>query len=59
MFLTKGNLECELPNKNLHSFNGQIIISNTHFPLSEKQLLLKGANLKNTEWVAAICVYTG
>ena len=52
-------LECELPNKNLHSFNGQLIMNNEHYSLSDKQLLLKGANLKNTDWVVAICVYTG
>ncbi len=44
LFLTRGILECELPNKNLHSFNGQLIIKNKHYSLSEKQLLLKGAN---------------
>jgi magnesium-transporting ATPase (P-type) len=55
----KGELQCDLPNNDLHRFNGQIIINNKYYTLTDKQLLLKGANLQNTEWVVALCVYTG
>ena len=55
----KGELQCEPPNKDLHSLNGQIVINDTYYTLTDKQLLLKGANLKNTEWVTAVCIYTG
>ena len=34
-------------------------IGKDEFPLSDAQLLLKGADLANTEWVVAVCVYTG
>jgi phospholipid-transporting ATPase len=54
-----GQIECEEPNKDLHSFSGQVIINNKYFTLSEKQFLLKGANLKNTEWIIGMCVYAG
>lgn len=59
IFNTIGHIECELPNKNLHSFSGQIVIGEKNYALTEKQLLMKGANLKNTDWALAICVYTG
>ena len=32
---------------------------NIYFTLSEKQLLLKGANLKNTDWAIGVVAYTG
>jgi magnesium-transporting ATPase (P-type) len=55
----KGDFTLELPNKDLHSFKGTLRIKNSTFTLSDKQLLLKGANLQNTDWVVAICCYTG
>lgn len=54
-----GRLECELPNKDLHSFKGSLKLGNDDFTMSDKQLLLKGASLQNTEWVISLCVYTG
>ena len=55
----KGHLKVELPNKDLHSFKGMMNIGTDEYPLSDSQLLLKGADLANTEWVVGICVYTG
>lgn len=56
----KGEVQCEAPNKDLHSFTGQIILNgDKYFTLSDKQLLLKGANLKNIDWAIGIVVYTG
>ena len=40
-----GELQCEIPNKNLESFKGNINIEGKDYTLSEKQLLLKGASL--------------
>ena len=40
-----GELHCEIPNKNLESFKGNMIIDGKDHTLSEKQLLLKGASL--------------
>jgi phospholipid-transporting ATPase len=54
-----GELHCENPNKNLESFKGNIIVSGKDHTLSEKQLLLKGASLQNTDWVIGLVVYTG
>jgi phospholipid-transporting ATPase len=54
-----GELHCENPNKNLESFKGNIIVQGKDHTLSEKQLLLKGASLQNTDWVIGLVVYTG
>ena len=39
----EGRLECELPNKDLHSFKGSLKLGSEDFTMSDKQLLLKGA----------------
>lgn len=52
-------MDLELPNKDLHSFKGMMKIQNTDYTLSEKQILLRGASLQNTEWVLGLCCYTG
>ena len=54
-----GSIQCENPNKDLHSFKGLMSAYNDEYTLSDKQLLLRGAQLQNTEWVLSICVYTG
>ena len=54
-----GRCVVETPTKNLYSFNGKIVVGNNQFALKVNQLLLKGANLKNTEWALGVVVYTG
>ncbi len=54
-----GELHCENPNKDLESFKGTVILEGKDHTLSEKQLLLKGASLQNTDWVIGLVVYTG
>jgi len=54
-----GKIEVELPNKKLDSFKGVIYIRGQEYFLSADQLLMKAADLANTEWVVGICCYTG
>ena len=59
----KGKVVCDNPNPLLYHFKGKIEISqngNTlSIPLNVKQLLLKGAKLRNTKFVFGIVLYTG
>lgn len=55
----QGKVVCSLPNPNLHSFDGVIEIGGKQYPLSAKQLLLRGASLRNTEYIEGLVVYTG
>ena len=57
----KGHLEVEQPNKDLHTFKGTLYLDggSKMFSFSQDQLLLKGANLANTEWVVGVVAYTG
>ena len=73
-FNISGEVHTDFPNPALYQLNGNMKlkfktnITNTNenpdgeiheIPLDAKQLLLKGAKLKNTKWVIGIVVYTG
>uniref|UniRef100_A0A3Q4N9J5 Phospholipid-transporting ATPase n=1 Tax=Neolamprologus brichardi TaxID=32507 RepID=A0A3Q4N9J5_NEOBR len=55
-----GRLECEGPNRHLYDFTGTLRLENQNpVPLGPDQVLLRGAQLRNTQWVVGIVVYTG
>lgn len=57
----QGSLECETPHHRLYSFRGNLTISGESqmTALDEKNLLLMGSVLKNTDWAIGMCVYAG
>lgn len=55
----KGEIESELPNNSLYTFEAVLKINGKDYALSPNQLLLRGAQLKNTRWVYAAVVFTG
>ncbi|KAJ3213903.1 hypothetical protein HK099_007124 [Clydaea vesicula] len=63
-----GNIQCELPNQSLHSFEGRISLpedfplnknDSNIIPVSMNHLLLRGAVLRNTETAWGLVLYTG
>ena len=58
---TNGVIECESPNRDLYTFNGNIQLNDKQdkFPLTPMSLLLRGARLMNTEHILGIVVYSG
>ena len=62
-FNMKGDVICDHPNPELYQLNGKLNITleneNFEIPLDAKQLLLKGAKLRNTPWIIGIVCYTG
>ena len=69
-FTISGNALADQPNPELYLLNGKMHLvfsttknngkTETHeIPLDAKQLLLKGAKLRNTSWIIGIVVYTG
>ena len=69
-FLISGDALADQPNPELYLLNGRmhLVFSNMNnngeqetydIPLDAKQLLLKGAKLRNTSWIIGIVVYTG
>ena len=62
-FDIEGIIQSDMPNPSLYMLNGK---ANMHlngkgneFPLDGKNLLLKGAKLRNTDWIIGIIIYTG
>ena len=68
-FELSGKAIADHPNPELYQLNGKMHLTFTtnksngqedyDIPLDSKQLLLKGAKLKNTRWIIGIVVYTG
>ena len=59
-WLMSAKVECETPNEYLYRFEGNFVFSDgTKIPLDPDQILLKGSNLRNTEYVLGLCVFTG
>ncbi|XP_014674713.1 PREDICTED: probable phospholipid-transporting ATPase IA [Priapulus caudatus] len=55
-----GSIECEAPNRHVYDFVGNIRPSGrTAIPLGSDQILLRGAQLRNTKWLFGIVAYTG
>ncbi|CAL8355989.1 unnamed protein product [Merluccius merluccius] len=55
-----GRMECESPNRHLYEFVGNIRLDgHSTAPLGPDQILLRGAQLRNTQWIHGIVVYTG
>ncbi|CAF2821806.1 unnamed protein product [Rotaria sp. Silwood2] len=44
-------IECEVPNNNLGRFEGNLTSKEKKFSLNNGNILLRGARLKNTQWV--------
>ena len=63
LFQIGGYCICEKPNPELYNLNGKISLTiddkKEEFPIDQKQLLLKGAKLKNTKWIIGVIIYTG
>ncbi|CAH2225182.1 phospholipid-transporting ATPase IB [Pelobates cultripes] len=55
-----GRIECEGPNRHLYDFTGTLRLDSTSpVAVGPDQILLRGAQIRNTQWVMGIVVYTG
>lgn len=55
-----GDVTCDPPNSDLYQLGGTLEIGGDEkCPLSAKNLLLRGAVLKNTSWIVGVVIYTG
>lgn len=56
----QGRVECEGPNNRLYDFVGNITLqTQKSVPVGPEQVLLRGAHLRNTQWIFGLVVYTG
>jgi phospholipid-transporting ATPase len=54
-----GFIRCEQPNRNIYEFTANMEVRGHKFSLSQSNILLRGCQLKNTEWVVGVVVYAG
>ncbi|KAI8910338.1 hypothetical protein EDD86DRAFT_205155 [Gorgonomyces haynaldii] len=52
-------IRSEMPNNSLYTFDATLVMDGKEYPLSPEQLLLRGAQLRNTRWIYAVVVFTG
>lgn len=52
-------IECDPPNKLLYEFKGTLKVGNEIYPVNPDQILLRGAKLKNCNWVFGCVIYSG
>ncbi|XP_022144115.1 phospholipid-transporting ATPase 1-like isoform X2 [Momordica charantia] len=54
-----GLIRCEQPNRNIYEFTANMEFNGHKFPLSQSNIVLRGCQLKNTEWIIGVVVYAG
>jgi phospholipid-transporting ATPase len=55
-----GRVECEMPNIRMNQFEGRIVLQGQSVqPLTTQQILLRGSQLRNCDFVFGACVYAG
>jgi phospholipid-translocating P-type ATPase (flippase) len=63
-----GSVECDLPNEHLYRFHGRLFFKeeatskqakSNPIVITNDQLLLRGATLRNTSWIYGMVVYAG
>ena len=65
----RGKIRSEQPNNSLYTFEATLVremgsggfsgLIERQIPLSPDQLLLRGAQLRNTPWVYGVAIFTG
>ncbi|KAK1283614.1 Phospholipid-transporting ATPase 1 [Acorus calamus] len=54
-----GLIRCEQPNRNIYEFTGNMEFNGHKVSLGQSNIILRGCQLKNTEWVIGVVVYAG
>jgi len=59
IFRLEGRVECDPPQSSLTTFKATLFIKDKSIKVNERQLLFRGAVLKNSKWIIGIATYTG
>ncbi|XP_047947885.1 phospholipid-transporting ATPase 1-like isoform X2 [Salvia hispanica] len=57
--MISGIITCEQPNRNIYEFMANMELNGNFLPLSQSNIILRGCQLKNTEWAVGVVVYAG
>nr|KAJ3420256.1 hypothetical protein HK105_005907 [Polyrhizophydium stewartii] len=55
----EGFIKSEMPNNSLYTYEATLSLRGKEVPLDPAQLLLRGAQLRNTRWIYGVVVFTG
>lgn len=54
-----GRIVCELPNRNIYDFSGYMDVGGQRYALGAANMILRGAEVRNTGWLVGCVVYAG
>ncbi|XP_073149211.1 phospholipid-transporting ATPase 1 [Henckelia pumila] len=54
-----GLIKCEKPNRNIYGFQANMDIDGKRISLGPSNIVLRGCELKNTDWALGVAVYAG
>ncbi|GFP80645.1 phospholipid-transporting ATPase 1 [Phtheirospermum japonicum] len=54
-----GLIKCEKPNRNIYGFQANMDIDGKRISLGPSNIILRGCEVKNTEWAIGVAVYAG
>ncbi|KAG8363760.1 hypothetical protein BUALT_Bualt19G0055900 [Buddleja alternifolia] len=54
-----GVIKCEKPNRNIYGFMANMDIDGKRISLGPSNIILRGCELKNTDWAIGVAVYAG
>ncbi|KAJ3699609.1 hypothetical protein LUZ61_003314 [Rhynchospora tenuis] len=57
--LYSGLIRCEQPNRNIYEFTAAMEFNGHRVSLGQSNIVLRGCQLKNTEWMIGVVVYAG
>src|SRR6218665_529714 len=57
--LKGSNIECDAPNKMLYEFTGKLVFQGKEIPIGPNNILLRGAQMRNTDWAMGVVINTG
>jgi phospholipid-translocating P-type ATPase (flippase) len=55
----RGVFTCDTPNNRLYTFNGCLTLDGQQISVDNNEVLLRGCNLRNTDYANGVVVYTG
>lgn len=57
--MLQGKINSEQPNSSLYTYEGTLYVNGKEISLDPDQLILRGAILRNTQWIYGVVVFTG
>ncbi|KAL7120244.1 hypothetical protein ACP275_02G110700 [Erythranthe tilingii] len=57
--MISGLIKCDKPNRNIYGFQANMVVDGKRISLGPSNIILRGCELKNTDWALGVAVYAG